>query len=616
MISATTTWPSPAKLNLFLHINGRQPDGYHELQTLFQFLDYSDTLTIRADFSGTISITPHIEGVATVDNLIYKAAMALKRYTHCPMGAHIEINKKLPMGGGIGGGSSNAATTLVALNFLWQLNLTDDELAEIALQLGADVPVFVRGFAAFAEGVGEKLTKAEPLEKWYLVLKPQVSIATADIFAHPDLSRNTPKQSLEALIQGNYVNDCEKIVRLLYPEVDKKLSWLLQYAPSRLTGTGSCVFAEFSTEKAAKAVLDKLPDNVSAFIAQGRNTSPLHETLAEYKHSVLPTFLKTGRNPEVSTVPDMKLFAGNATPELAQRIADRLYISLGDATVSRFSDGEVAVQINENVRGSDVFIIQSTCAPTNDNLMELVVMIDAMRRASAGRITAVIPYFGYARQDRRVRSARVPITAKVVADFLSNVGVDRVLTIDLHAEQIQGFFDVPVDNIFGTPVLLEDMKERDLVDPVVVSPDLGGVVRARATAKALGDIDIAIVDKRRPRANVSEVMHLIGDVEGRDCVIVDDMIDTGGTLCKAAEALKGRGAKRVFAYATHAVFSGNAADNIKNSALDQVIVTDSITLSEKMAKTGKVTQLTLSSMLAEAIRRISNEESISAMFNQ
>ncbi|MDP5254226.1 MULTISPECIES: ribose-phosphate pyrophosphokinase [unclassified Vibrio] len=315
-------------------------------------------------------------------------------------------------------------------------------------------------------------------------------------------------------------------------------------------------------------------------------------------------------------MPDMKLFAGNATPELAQRIADRLYISLGDATVSRFSDGEVAVQINENVRGSDVFIIQSTCAPTNDNLMELVVMIDAMRRASAGRITAVIPYFGYARQDRRVRSARVPITAKVVADFLSNVGVDRVLTIDLHAEQIQGFFDVPVDNIFGTPVLLEDMKARDLEDPVVVSPDLGGVVRARATAKALGDVDIAIVDKRRPRANVSEVMHLIGDVKDRDCVIVDDMIDTGGTLCKAAEALKNRGAKRVFAYATHAVFSGNAAEILGGSVLDQVIITDSITLSPKMAATGKVTQLTLSTMLAEAIRRISNEESISAMFNQ
>lgn len=314
-------------------------------------------------------------------------------------------------------------------------------------------------------------------------------------------------------------------------------------------------------------------------------------------------------------MPDMKLFAGNATPVLAQRIANRLYMSLGDATVSRFSDGEVFVQINENVRGSDVFVIQSTCAPSNDNLMELVVMIDALRRASAGRITAVIPYFGYARQDRRVRSARVPITAKVIADFLSNVGVDRVLTVDLHAEQIQGFFDVPVDNIFGTPVLLEDMLAKNLSSPVVVSPDIGGVVRARATAKLLDDTDIAIIDKRRPRANVSQVMHLIGDVEDRDCIIVDDMIDTGGTLCKAAEALKNRGAKRVFAYATHAVFSGQAAQNIKESMIDEVIVTDSIPLSADMIATGKVSQLTLSSMLAEAIRRISNEESISAMFD-
>ncbi len=313
-------------------------------------------------------------------------------------------------------------------------------------------------------------------------------------------------------------------------------------------------------------------------------------------------------------MPDMKLFAGNATPELAQRIADRLFIKLSAADVGRFSDGEISVQINENVRGGDVFIIQSTCAPTNDNLMELIVMVDALRRASAGRITAVIPYFGYARQDRRVRSSRVPITAKVVADFLSSVGVDRVLTVDLHAEQIQGFFDVPVDNVFGTPVLLEDMRAKNLHDAVVVSPDIGGVVRARAVAKLLDETDIAIIDKRRPRANVSQVMHLIGDVEGRDCVIVDDMIDTGGTLCKAAEALKERGAKRVFAYATHAVFSGNAAQNIKDSMIDEVIITDSVPLSPEIQALDKVKQLSLSPMLAEAIRRISNEESISAMF--
>ena len=314
-------------------------------------------------------------------------------------------------------------------------------------------------------------------------------------------------------------------------------------------------------------------------------------------------------------MPDIKLFAGNATPELAKKISERLYISLGDATVGRFSDGEIQVQINENVRGADVFIIQSTCAPTNDNLMELIVMVDALRRASAGRITAVVPYFGYARQDRRVRSARVPITAKVVADLLSTVGIDRLLTCDLHAEQIQGFFDVPVDNVFGSPVLLDDiLKKTDLVNPIVVSPDIGGVVRARAVAKLLNDTEMAIIDKRRPRANVSQVMHIIGDVADRDCILVDDMIDTGGTLCKAAEALKERGAKRVFVYATHAVFSGAAAQHLASDAIDEIVVTDTVPLSPEMKALGKVRVLTLSTMLAEAIRRISNEESISAMF--
>ena len=310
----------------------------------------------------------------------------------------------------------------------------------------------------------------------------------------------------------------------------------------------------------------------------------------------------------------MMVFTGNANPDLARRVVRQLHIPLGDVSVGKFSDGEISVEINENVRGKDVFLIQPTCAPTNDNLMELVVMVDALRRASAGRITAVIPYFGYARQDRRVRSARVPITAKVVADFLSSVGVDRVLTVDLHAEQIQGFFDVPVDNVFGSPILLEDMLQLNLDNPIVVSPDIGGVVRARAIAKLLNDTDMAIIDKRRPRANVSQVMHIIGDVAGRDCVMVDDMIDTGGTLCKAAEALKERGAKRVFAYATHPIFSGNAIQNIKNSVIDEFVVCDTIPLAPEIKALDKVRTLTLSGMLAEAIRRISNEESISAMF--
>lgn len=316
----------------------------------------------------------------------------------------------------------------------------------------------------------------------------------------------------------------------------------------------------------------------------------------------------------VPVVPDsLKVFSGNANPKLAHAVTQYLNIPLGRATVNRFSDGEVMVEINENVRGSDVFVLQSTCAPTNDNLMELMIMVDALRRASARRITAVMPYYGYARQDRRPRSARVAISAKVVANMLQSVGVDRVLTMDLHADQIQGFFDVPVDNIYSTPVLLNDILSHQYPDLMVVSPDVGGVVRARAMAKELG-VDLAIIDKRRPRANVSQVMHIIGDVAGRDCVMVDDMIDTGGTLCKAAEALKERGAKRVFAYATHPIFSGNAIQNIKNSVIDEFVVCDTIPLAPEIKALDKVRTLTLSGMLAEAIRRISNEESISAMF--
>ncbi|WP_394252599.1 4-(cytidine 5'-diphospho)-2-C-methyl-D-erythritol kinase [Vibrio profundi] len=283
MISEATHWPSPAKLNLFLYITGRRDNGYHELQTLFQFVDFGDELTIQSNESGLITITPEIPGVSTEDNLIWKAATALQKYASCSFGSDIHLKKVLPMGGGIGGGSSNAATVLVALNFLWQLNLSDDELAEIGLKLGADVPVFVRGYSAFAEGVGEQLHPANPDEKWYLVVKPQVSIATADIFTHPKLTRNTPKRALTTLLEQECVNDCEKIVRMLYPEVDKQLSWLLQYAPSRLTGTGSCVFAEFSSKLEADSILEKLPDTVSAFVAKGRNVSPLKETLTDYQ---------------------------------------------------------------------------------------------------------------------------------------------------------------------------------------------------------------------------------------------------------------------------------------------------------------------------------------------
>ncbi|QJC29409.1 ribose-phosphate diphosphokinase [Enterobacteriaceae endosymbiont of Plateumaris pusilla] len=312
---------------------------------------------------------------------------------------------------------------------------------------------------------------------------------------------------------------------------------------------------------------------------------------------------------------DMKLFSGNAIPELAQKIADHLYTNLGKAYVGKFSDGEISVQINENVRGDDVFIIQSTCNPTNDNLIELIIIADALRRASAGRITAVIPYFGYSRQDRRLRSARVPITAKVIADFLSGVGIDRVLTVDLHAEQIQGFFDIPVDNVFSSSIFIEDMTRIFLDKPVIVSPDIGGVIRARTIATTLlNGTDMAIIDKRRSKSNVSEVMHIIGDIVNRDCILIDDIIDTGGTLCQAAKVLKNNGAKRVFAYATHPIFSGNAINNFSNSLIDEIIVCDTIPLSNKIKKLKNIRKLTLSEMLAESIRRINNEESISVMF--
>jgi len=310
----------------------------------------------------------------------------------------------------------------------------------------------------------------------------------------------------------------------------------------------------------------------------------------------------------------MMVFSGNANPELAEKVASRLYLSLGKADVGKFSDGEVCVELNENVRGKDVFVLQSTCAPTNDNLMELLVMIDALRRASADRITAVVPYFGYARQDRRVRSARVPITARVVADMLAAVGVDRLLTMDLHAEQIQGFFSCPVDNVYGSPILIEDIVLQEYEHLIVVSPDIGGVVRARAIAKQLDEADLAIIDKRRPRANDVQVMNVIGEVEGRSCLLIDDLVDTAGTLCQAANALKERGAIKVVAYCTHAVLSGNALVNLGSSQLDELVVTDTIPLREDAKQFTKIRQLTTANLLAESMRRVANEESISALF--
>ena len=309
----------------------------------------------------------------------------------------------------------------------------------------------------------------------------------------------------------------------------------------------------------------------------------------------------------------LMVFTGNAIPRLAADVVGHLNIHVGRAKVGRFSDGEVMVEILENVRGRDVFVLQSICQPTNDNLMELLVMVDALKRSSAGRVTAAIPYMGYARQDRRPSSARVPITAKVVANMLTSVGVDRVMTMDLHSEQIQGFFDIPVDNIYSAPIMLGEVWKHDHKNLVVVSPDVGGVVRARALAKRL-EADLAIIDKRRPRPNVATVMNIIGEVEGRTCVIVDDMVDTANTLCEAAAALKRHGAEKVFAYCTHAVLSGKAMERISGSALDELVVTDTIPLSEEAQNCKRVRVLTVAGLMAETMRRISNEDSVSSLF--
>jgi ribose-phosphate pyrophosphokinase len=314
------------------------------------------------------------------------------------------------------------------------------------------------------------------------------------------------------------------------------------------------------------------------------------------------------------SISNMMLFSGNANPKLALEAAEYLNIPLGKISVGRFSDGEVQVEINENVRGRDVYIMQPVCAPTNDNLMELLVMADALRRASAARVTAVIPYLGYARQDRRSRSSRVPITAKVVANMIAAVGIDRVLTVDLHADQIQGFFDIPLDNVYGSPVLLGDVWKHKYPNLMVVSPDVGGVVRARALAKRLDDTDLAIIDKRRPNPNESEIMNIIGDVDGRTCVIIDDLVDTAGTLCNAAGALKDFGAVKVVAYCTHPVLSGNAIKNIENSRLDELVVTDTIPLRSEAATCDRIRQLSVAAMLAESMRRIAEGESLSSMF--
>ena len=317
----------------------------------------------------------------------------------------------------------------------------------------------------------------------------------------------------------------------------------------------------------------------------------------------------------LNTMLDMKIFSGSACPKLAKKVAEKLGLPLGEVTVGRFSDGEIMVELLENVRGQNVFIVQSTCAPVNDHLMEMIVLSDALKRSSAASITAIVPYFGYARQDRRVRSARVPITAKVVANMMTTAGIDRIITVDLHADQIQGFFSIPVDNIYATGVMIDHIQQKQIKNPLIISPDVGGVVRARAFTKRIPGADLAIIDKRRAKHNQSEVMHIIGEVKNRDCIIIDDIVDTAGTLCNAAKALKEQGAKSVAAYCTHPVLSGKAIELINQSEIDEVVVTDTIPLNGKAKACKKIQQLSLSDLIAEVLNRINNRESVSSLFN-
>ena len=402
------------------------------------------------------------------------------------------------------------------------------------------------------------------------------------------------EQRLKGWLQFSAVDLCRGVAKLVKaPDFDSGIRRFDSFHPCQNSITGSC-------------------------IAWAREPFQKRFVCHSFSHAILENcwaHMQTPHPSHPTNHTDFLLFTGNANPSMAQEIAQHLGISLGAAHVGRFSDGEVTVEIQQNVRARDVFVVQSTCAPTNENLMELLIMVDALKRASAERISAVIPYFGYARQDRRPRSARVPITAKMVANMLQAVGVSRVLTMDLHADQIQGFFDIPVDNIYASPVLLGDLRQKNYPDLMVVSPDVGGVVRARALAKQLG-CDMAIIDKRRPKANVSEVMHVIGDIEGRNCVIMDDMIDTAGTLVKAAEVLKERGAKKVYAYCTHPIFSGPAIDRIaQGDALDEVVITNTIPLSDSAKACKKIRQLSVGPLIAETIQRIAKGDSVMSLFS-
>ena len=620
-----------AKINLDLRVLGKRADGFHELRTVFQTISLADSIEL-AFTPGRKTQVELQDSLAIPDNIVTRAARLALDAMRAAGRVEMRLTKRIPMGAGLGGGSSDAAAVLLALPALAGKALPLAALSTLAASLGSDVPFFLLGGTAVGIGRGTELFPLPdaPARQGILVA-PGVHVSTAEAYA--GLSPRLTSESLENKIfsfqsfawdpgrPGLAANDFEPVVFERHGRLSA-LKRSLAKAGARtamMTGSG---FGPVRIVRRARRGSEgpagagrtfgsaRRREGVSFFAGRTRPL-PLHlAARAARPHRY--RIMAAPKPVHAMSRDTLKIFSGNANQELAREICVALGMELGDAMVRQFSDGEIYLQIKENVRGADVFIIQPTCTPVDRNLMELLLMLDALKRASADRITAVLPYYGYARQDRKDKP-RVPISARLVAGLLETAGADRILALDLHAAQIQGFFNIPVDHLFASPVMIEHFKAQNLEDLTVVSPDAGGVERARAFAKRLS-CPLAIVDKRREEANIAEVMNVVGDVKGRRCLIVDDLVDTAGSLVKGAEALLAKGAASVSACATHAVLSGPAVSRIEASRLQELVFSNSIPLSEEAKNCSRIKSLSIARLLAEAIRSIHLETSVSVLF--
>ncbi len=629
---------SLAKINLDLRILNKRSDNFHELRTVFQSISLADTIEISCEPATRKKVSIDDE-LQIPDNLIVRAANAVLDVAGAKVDVRFRLSKQIPMGGGLGGGSSNAAAVLLALPVLAGVAIPMERLQWIAHDLGSDVPFFLHGGTRLGVGRGGELYPQPDIHSLpVLLIFPPVQVATGPAYAALDRgltftgsssSINSFQAYAQALECGRSAmaaspfsaNDFESVVFKQHPQLAKVAARLRKFSPAvRMSGSGSTIFALFeSKDDRGRAVSGLVGDRAfegcrvieAELVSRGGYRRLWRRQLAEH---LVPgrQFMAAPKPVRAMRFNHFKVFTGNANPALAAEICYELGCSLAAVNVKQFSDGEVHLQIQENVRGADVFVVQPTCTPVDKHLMELLLMMDALKRASAERITAVLPYYGYARQDRKDRP-RMPISARLVASLLERAGANRILALDLHAAQIQGFFDVPVDHLFATPVMIDYFDDLRGEGVTVVSPDAGGVERARAFAKRM-EAPLAIIDKRRTDVNVAEVMHIIGEVEGQHCLIVDDLIDTAGTLVKAGEALLRQGAKSVRACATHAVLSGPAVERIENSEIEEVIVTNSIPLGDHADSCRRIKVLSVAPLLAKAIQSIHEDGSVSTLF--